>query len=95
MAAFVVTLDGVIAGWGDGVATLLGYRADEVIGRDVSMFLPGEHPSHFPRILAAAARGPGSRREHGFVRDIVNSASVGLCANSVRNRVREPTLVRC
>ena len=42
VAAFVVTLDGVIAGWGDGVAVLLGYRADEVIGRDVSMFLPGE-----------------------------------------------------
>jgi len=57
VAAFVVTLDGVIAGWGDGVASLLGYRADEVIGRDVSMFLPGEHPSDFPRILAAAARG--------------------------------------
>jgi len=57
VAAFVVTLDGVIAGWGDAVASLLGYRADEVIGRDVSMFLPGEHPSHFPRILAAAARG--------------------------------------
>ena len=57
VAAFVVTLDGVIAGWGDAVASLLGYRAEEVIGRDVSMFLPGEHPSHFPRILAAAARG--------------------------------------
>jgi PAS domain S-box-containing protein len=57
VAAFVVTLDGVIAGWGDGVASLLGYRAEEVIGRDVSMFLPGEHPSDFPRILAAAARG--------------------------------------
>jgi PAS domain S-box-containing protein len=57
VAAFVVTLDGVIAGWGDGVASLLGYRADEVIGRDVSMFLPGEHPSHFERILAATARG--------------------------------------
>ena len=57
MAAFVVTLDGVIAGWGDGVASLLGYKADEVIGREVSIFLPGEHPSDFPRILAAAARG--------------------------------------
>jgi two-component system CheB/CheR fusion protein len=57
VAAFVVTLDGVIAGWGEGVASLLGYRAEEVIGRDVSMFLPGEHPSDFPRILAAAARG--------------------------------------
>jgi PAS domain S-box-containing protein len=57
VAAFVVTLEGIIAGWGDGVASLLGYRADEVIGREVSMFLPGEHPSHFPRILAAAARG--------------------------------------
>ena len=57
MAAFVVTLDGVIAGWGDGVASLLGYRAEEVIGRDVSMFLPSEHPSDFPRILAAAANG--------------------------------------
>ena len=57
VAAFVVTLDGIVAGWGDGVATLLGYRAEEVIGREVSMFLPGEHPSHFPRILAATARG--------------------------------------
>lgn len=57
VAAFVMTLDGIVAGWGDGVATLLGYRAEEAIGRDVSMFLPAEHPSHFPRILAAAARG--------------------------------------
>src|ERR1044072_6766808 len=57
VAAFVVTLEGVIAGWGDGVASLLGYRADEVIGRIVSMLLPGQHPSVFPRILAAAARG--------------------------------------
>ena len=57
VAAFVVTLDGIIAGWGDGVAALLGFQAEEVIGRDVSMFLPGEYPSHFPRILATAARG--------------------------------------
>jgi PAS domain S-box-containing protein len=57
VAAFVVTLEGIVAGWGDGVAALLGYRAEEVIGRDVTMLLPGEHPSHFPRILAAAARG--------------------------------------
>jgi PAS domain S-box-containing protein len=57
VAAFVVTLDGVIAGWGHGVASLLGYKAEEVIGRDVSVLLPVEHPSDFPRILAAAARG--------------------------------------
>ena len=85
MAAFVVTLDGVIAGWGDGVTSLLGYRAEEVIGRDVSMFLPGEHPSHFPRILAAAARGQRTETTETLVaRDGVR-LQVALRAVPTRN----------
>jgi PAS domain S-box-containing protein len=56
-AAFLVALDGAIAGWGAGATSLLGYAADELIGQSVSVLLPPDEPSEFPRILAAVARG--------------------------------------
>ncbi|HEY3238040.1 MAG TPA: PAS domain S-box protein, partial [Acidimicrobiia bacterium] len=56
-AAFLVALDGAIAGWGTGAASLFGYAADELVGQSVSVLLPPDEASEFPRILAAIARG--------------------------------------
>jgi PAS domain S-box-containing protein len=56
-AAFLVALDGAIAGWGAGATSLFGYAADELVGQSVSVLLPPDEASEFPRILAAVARG--------------------------------------
>ncbi|MGH2667849.1 MAG: PAS domain-containing protein, partial [bacterium] len=57
MAAFLVALDGAIAGWGAGAASLFGYPAEDLLGQSVSVLLPPDRASEFPRILATVARG--------------------------------------
>ncbi len=56
-AAFLVALDGAIAGWGAGASSLFGYTAEELVGQSVAVLLPPDEASEFPRILAAVARG--------------------------------------
>ena len=56
-AAFLIALDGAIAGWGAGASHLFGYAADELVGQPVAVLLPPDEASEFPRILAAIARG--------------------------------------
>lgn len=57
VAALVLTLDGAVTGWDAAAVALFGYRADEVLGDDLSALLAPEHPSDLSRILAAVARG--------------------------------------
>ena len=62
------TLDGVITSWNRGAERILGYSADEVIGKHVSMLMPPE-PSRTPRRFsagsAAARRWTTTRRGGG------------------------------
>jgi PAS domain S-box-containing protein len=51
------TLDGIITSWNKGAQRILGYSADEVIGRHVSMLLPPDHPEDVTRILGEVRRG--------------------------------------
>jgi PAS domain S-box-containing protein len=51
------TLDGVITSWNRGAERILGYRADEVIGRHVSMLMPPDLIEDMPRILNKIRRG--------------------------------------
>ena len=58
------TLDGIITSWNKGAERILGYTADEVIGKHVSMLMPPEkvedahpHPGQDP---SRRARGPFS-----------------------------------
>ena len=51
------TLDGVITSWNRGAERFLGYTADEVVGRHVSMLMPPELVEDMPKILDRVRRG--------------------------------------
>lgn len=50
-------LDGVITSWNPGAERLFGYKAEEVIGKSVSILIPPERPDEEPSILAKLRRG--------------------------------------
>jgi PAS domain S-box-containing protein len=51
------TLEGIITSWNRGAECVLGYSADEVIGRHVSMLMPPEVIEDMPKILDRVRRG--------------------------------------
>jgi PAS domain S-box-containing protein len=51
------TLDGVLTSWNRGAERVLGYSADEVVGRHVSMLMPPELVEDMPKILDRIRRG--------------------------------------
>ena len=56
-AILSTTLDGIIESWNAGAERLFGYRADEVIGRSVTMLIPRHERAGVPKILAQVAAG--------------------------------------
>lgn len=56
------TLDGVITSWNRGAERILGYTADEVLGRHISVIMPPELLEDMPKILGRIRRG--ERVEH-------------------------------
>ena len=50
-------LDGTIRTWNQGAERIFGYRADEAIGRHVSIIIPPERRTEEDEILAKIARG--------------------------------------
>ena len=51
------TLDGTITSWNGGAQRLYGYRAEEVLGKPVSILAPPELPNEIPVILEKIGRG--------------------------------------
>jgi PAS domain S-box-containing protein len=51
------TLDGVITSWNKGAERILGFSAEEVVGKHVSMFMPAELVEDMPKILDRVRRG--------------------------------------
>jgi diguanylate cyclase (GGDEF)-like protein/PAS domain S-box-containing protein len=51
------TLDGTIISWNRGAEELYGYRADEVIGRNVSILLPPDRPEELSGLLELIGDG--------------------------------------
>ena len=56
-AIFRKNLDGTIESWNAGAEKLLGYPAEEIIGKPLSVLLPPERLSEFPDILAKIRAG--------------------------------------
>jgi PAS domain S-box-containing protein len=50
-------VNGIITSWNGGAERLYGYRADEVIGKHVSILAPPERPDEIPSIMAELLRG--------------------------------------
>ncbi len=70
-------LDGVITSWNKGAERVLGYSAEEVIGKHVSMLMPPELVEDMPKILARIRRGEKvdhyqtrRRRKDGAIIDV-------------------------
>jgi PAS domain S-box-containing protein len=84
-AAFLVALDGAIVGWGAGASNLFGYAPDELIGQPVSVLVPPEEPSAFPRILAAVARGEPISATETMTRKDGTRLEVSLAVTPARN----------
>jgi PAS domain S-box-containing protein len=79
-------LEGVLTSWNKGAERVLGYTADEVIGRHVSIIMPPELVEDMPRILERIRRGEKvdhyrtrRRRKDGAIID------VSLTVSPIRN----------
>src|SRR6185369_15218928 len=51
------TLDGIIRTWNTGAERLFGYRAEEAVGRPITLIIPPEYLNEEQEILARIARG--------------------------------------
>ena len=51
------TLDGIITSWNRGAERVLGYTAEEVIGKHVSMLMPPDAIEDIEKILGRIRRG--------------------------------------
>lgn len=50
-------LDGIITSWNPGAERLFGYRAEEIVGKSVTLLIPAERHDEEPDILARIRRG--------------------------------------
>ncbi|HEY0465745.1 MAG TPA: PAS domain S-box protein [Polyangiaceae bacterium] len=61
-AILSATLDGQITSWNQGAEKLFGYRADEVLGRSISLLASPATRDDEDRVFACAARGEAVRQ---------------------------------
>jgi PAS domain S-box-containing protein len=50
-------LDGTITAWNRGAQRIYGYDAEEVVGKNITMLVPGDRPDEMPEILKKVSRG--------------------------------------
>jgi PAS domain S-box-containing protein len=50
-------LEGLVTSWNPAAETLYGYRAEEMIGKPISLLIPSNHPDEEPRIWEHIRRG--------------------------------------
>lgn len=51
------TLDGIITHWNRGAEQIYGYKAEEIIGKPISILAPNDRPDEIPMILEQIRRG--------------------------------------
>jgi PAS domain S-box-containing protein len=68
------TLDGVVTSWNKGAERILGYSAEEMIGRHISTIMPAEHAEDLQRILGRIRQG--EKVEHFETRRIRKNGEV-------------------
>ena len=50
-------LNGTITSWNKGAERIYGYTPDEVVGKNISLLIPGDRPDEIPEILRKIGRG--------------------------------------
>jgi PAS domain S-box-containing protein len=82
------TLDGIITTWNIGAERMFGYRADEVIGKPITILIPPSSLDEEPEILARLRRGERiehyetvRRRKEGSLLDVALTVSPVKDAN--------------
>ena len=50
-------LDGIITSWNQGADRIYGYRAEEVIGKNISILIPPDRAEELPEIMGKIRRG--------------------------------------
>src|SRR6476660_4867376 len=50
-------LNGIIQSWNRGAERIFGYRAEEIVGKHISMLAPPDRVDEIPTILERLARG--------------------------------------
>ena len=50
-------LNGIITSWNRGAEQIFGYKAQEVIGKPITILIPADHPNEEPEILERIRRG--------------------------------------
>ncbi|HKS89039.1 MAG TPA: PAS domain S-box protein, partial [Stellaceae bacterium] len=79
-------LDGVVTSWNRAAETMFGYRADEMIGRPITVLFPPDRLSEEDMILARLRRGePVDHFETVRVRKDGSTIEVSLTISPVRN----------
>ena len=80
------TLDGIILTWNAAAERLYGYRAEEIVGRSVSVLVPPDRPDEVADILAKVRRGePVEHFESFRVRKDGTVVPVSLTISPVRD----------
>jgi len=51
------SLDGTITTWNKGAERIYGYTPEEVVGKNISLLAPPDHPDEIPEILRKISRG--------------------------------------
>jgi len=66
-ALFMLSPEGKVASWNAGAAAIKGYAADEIIGRDFSIFYPADAIArHWPEHELRVARMTGRFEDEGY-----------------------------
>ena len=80
------SLDGTIVSWNRGAERLYGYRAEEVVGRSISLLVPPDHVQEVPEILRRVAQGePVTDHETVRVRKDGTAVPVALTVSPIRD----------
>jgi PAS domain S-box-containing protein len=96
-AIFLLDLKGRIASWNGGAQRITGYRADEVIGKDVAMFATHPDPRR-PQIhegLRAAATQGRFQTRHSFLRRDGSQFLGEVNINTVYDELGQPSGFAC
>ena len=82
-----MTLDGQITSWNSGAERMLGYRADEILGRSGAFLLPDSHRDEESAIFEQIRRGEPLRHFETLRRcQDGRSIDVSLTVSPLRNR---------